>query len=476
MSQRFQIEDLVVQDNSGVVFRAIDTETDQQVALRRFFPFGGKGGGLNAEEKIAYEIAVKRFVGVSHPTLRSVICGGCDAIDGMPFIATEWVEGMRLQVLLDRRPLTLDEASHLLLQALGACQFLSQVFEEEAVWVETDPQAIVIGAEGSGRGATFWVAPLRLLGKNDRHPSLVLIITLTEKVMSWCGKTAPDQAVEGLGGWLKWLRNAAATTGFQEAQEMLVTCLGVKAPAPTKHLVHQAARPVMVNQKKKKSSKFPLVAAAGSALIAVGLGGWFLVERRDATFEKAEADGSLVLDSTASRDPASLISVPQKRDADLPLPPERPAPIPRERANSVEEVNRKLVEMTVLAQQTAANEELKANELKTKIAEHNGLFSPLEHDLLLAQDGHQVTVQGILVGIGYSSSRKTMYLQFSKNPKTSDTCGAIRVKDATSDLTESSLMPIIGKKVSLSGKVQAEKINNRPVIIIENRNAIKVEE
>ena len=475
MSQRFQIEDLVVQDNSGVVFRALDTETGQQVALRRFFPFGGKGGGLNAEEKIAYGIAVGRFAGVSHPTVRSVVCGGCDAIDGMPFIATEWVDGMRLQVLLDRRPLTLEEATHLLLQALIACQFLSQVLEEEAVWVETDPEAIVIGAEGSGRGATFWIAPLRLLGKNECYPSLVSIITLAEKVMSWCEKTTSDPVGGGLGSWLKWLRSAAVTTSFQEAHEMLVSSLGVKAPAPTKHLVYQAARPVMVHQKKKKkSSKFPLVAAACSALIAVGLGGWFLVKNHNATL--VDVDAPLGVDSRASESPASLANVRQEVSVEPVLSPAKPAPILRKRANSVEEVNRKLVEMTAAAQQTTANQELQAHQLQTKIAEHNGLFTPFEHDLLLAQDGHEVIVKGILVGIGYSSSKKTMYLQFSENPATSDTCGAIRVKDASSELTESSLMPVVGKKVSLAGKVRVEKINNRPVIIIENRNAIKVEE
>ena len=95
MTRRFQIEDLTAQDETGVVFRALDTETGATVAVRRFFPFGANGGGLSADEQSAYDIAVGRLAGLNHPAMRAVICGGCDPVDGMPFIATEWVRAIR---------------------------------------------------------------------------------------------------------------------------------------------------------------------------------------------------------------------------------------------------------------------------------------------------------------------------------------------------------------------------------------------
>ena len=118
VTQRFKIEDLIVQDASGVVFRALDGETGTMVALRRFFPFGASGGGLMEDEQTAYNIALGRLAGLHHPALRSVVCGGCDPVDGMPFIATEWVEGDALEMILEQGPLTVDATLELLQQAL----------------------------------------------------------------------------------------------------------------------------------------------------------------------------------------------------------------------------------------------------------------------------------------------------------------------------------------------------------------------
>lgn len=288
MSQRFQIEDLVVQDASGVVFRALDTETNQQVALRRFFPFGAKGGGLDAEEQIAYNIAVERLSAVSHPSLRAVIGGGCDPIDGMPFIATEWIEGTRLQSYVDRGPLTPDEATNLLTEALEVCQLLSEVLAEEAVWVETGLQAIVVGAEGTGRGITFWIAPLKWLGKNDSQRGLVSIIALTEAIMGWNGKTIPDQAGRGLGEWLKWLRGAARTASLHEAREMLAASIGGEPPVSTRHLLRKATRPSGLGKETRKSPGVRFAVIGCAVLAATALGGWALVQRNSMASKKAE--------------------------------------------------------------------------------------------------------------------------------------------------------------------------------------------
>ena len=275
MIRRFQIDDLIVQDSSGVVFHALDTETGKTVAVRRFFPFGADGGGLNAEEQAAYNIAVGRLAGLNHPALRSVICGGCDPVDGMPFIATEWVEGESLQTFVDQGPLSPELATEIITQALEVCELLSHVLAEEAVWVETELQTIIIGNEQSGRRFTFWISPLKWLGTHDGPRGLESMVTLTEEIMGWKGQAVHDYAGRGLGGWIKWLRGAAATTTLHEARETLAASIGAPPPAPAKRLATRAAKPG--KPIKRSKPKALLLVNLGLILVVAGLGGWLLM-------------------------------------------------------------------------------------------------------------------------------------------------------------------------------------------------------
>lgn len=281
MINRFQIEDLVVQDTSGVVFRALDTETGNPVALRRFFPHGPNGAGLDPGEQASYNAAVERLAKVSHPALRSVICGGCDPVDGMPYIATEWIEGTRLKTFTDQGPLAPHDAAGLLTQALEVCQVLSEILAGQAVWIETGLQAIVVSSEEIGRGVTFWISPLKCLGRHEGAHGLEAFVELTENIMGWTGKTIPDPAAFGLGGWLNWLKKNARTATLQEAREKLASSIGSEPPVPTRKLVQHAARPRPVG-KKKRSSGFLKTLVAILVLSGLGAGGWFVLRKNAA--------------------------------------------------------------------------------------------------------------------------------------------------------------------------------------------------
>lgn len=278
MIKRFQIEDLVVQDTSGVVFRAFDTESETFVALRRFFPDGPNGVGLDADEQASYNAAVGRLDTVSHPALRSVICGGCDPVDGMPFIVTEWIEGTRLKSYIDQAPLSPNDAAGLLTQALEVCEILSEALGEQAVWIETGLQAIVVSSKEIGRGVTFWISPLRCLGKHEGGRGLEPLVVLTESIMGWAGKTVPDQAAFGLGGWFNWLKKNARTASLLQAREKLASSIGSEPPVPTRKLVQHAARPHPPVRKKKTSGLLKALVAI-LVLSVLGAGGWFAIRQ-----------------------------------------------------------------------------------------------------------------------------------------------------------------------------------------------------
>ncbi len=276
MIERFQIEDLISQDLSGVVFRALDTQSGKSVAVRRFFPFGADGDGLNTEEQASYEIALGRLAGLNHPALRSVISGACDPVDHMPFIVTEWIEGESLAACMAGNVLSTESAILLITQALEVSELFSQVLAEEAIWVETNLQTIIVGGPESDRGFTFWISPLKWLGGSEETRGLEAIAILGEQVLGWTGRIFTDQAGGGLGGWLKWLRKNAATTTLQEARTALAALTAASTaagpPQTTALVVTQASK------LPKAHSKTSLVVATVLGLLVAGLAIFFVVK------------------------------------------------------------------------------------------------------------------------------------------------------------------------------------------------------
>jgi hypothetical protein len=474
VSHRFEIEDLFSQDDSGVVFHARDTETEESVALRRFFPFGVTGGGLSADEQIAYQAAVERLATVRHPALRRVIGGGCDPIDGMPFVASEWVEGVKLQSHIDRAPFTPVEAVRLLSLALEVCQILSEVHGEEAVWVELDLRSIIVAEEGLGRGVTFWIAPLKALGKSDRQRGLTPFITLTEEIMGWGERAVPDQAGGGLGGWVKWLRTAGRMAKIGEAKEMLAAALRVKPQAPTMPHVRLPIRGIPPRKRGKKSSHLPVFFTVGGFLLTLGLAGWFVWQRHESIVKKVAlavpqpplvvvTPPVILVSETQVIEPPAVVLDPQG------LPPQ----IQSEQERSPEQASLVAVEMTANLRQMMAEKDAKAAHLLQEITRRGGVFAPADYDLLVTQRGKQVTVEGVLTGFTYSANKKTLYLTFSQYPTAQEARGSIKLRTAGEDLKEPALKPMLGKKIRITGKFSLESFTRRPVITLKNRSAIQ---
>lgn len=488
MIRRFQIEDLIVQDSSGVVFRANDAETGKTVALRRFFPFGVDGGGLHADEQTAYNIALQRLAGLSHPSLRSVVCGGCDPVDGMPFIATEWIEGESLSLLIAETPLSTDSAVHLITQALEVSELLSHVLAEEAVWVETELSTIVVGTEESGRGFTFWISPLKWLGGKGEHRGLESIISLTEEIMGWKGRVVNDQAGRGLGGWLNWLRSAATTTSLMEARESLAASVGQEPPAPVSNLVVQATLPTRKVRIKQTSSKAPIFAALALVIAVAGLGAWIL--KRKEAIETGEllpapppTEAPVVRHVEKKTQPAPAS---RKASANSPKPTEstpEPEPAPVADAAPVDSQEDDLARANRLAAELsaqAANEEQKVvanlTEQQAVLEKQGGIYSPQLGALLLQQKGKEAKVEGVFEKIDFSGTRKTMYLLFTGDTGRSSARGSIVLTKAPADLKEEALKPLLGKKIRITGKVEEQKIEmeSRPLIEIKDRASIQV--
>lgn len=267
-----------------MVFEALDAETGRTVALRRFFPYGPEGGGLQGEERVAYEIAVRRLTDVAHPGLRHVVAGGCDPVDGMPFLVTEWVPGTNLQSLAARGPIPVESVVALVDRALEVSEVLSGVLAEDAVWVETEAAAIIVDDEETARGFTFWISPFKWLHSAETGHGLESLAELLKALLRLTAR-GPNPHSAALVQWLSWVKAYSQQATVAQARSALASALAGAASAPTsrppavapatpsRHASSQPAAPGRVAPKPK--SKVPGVLASLVFFVAVVGGAWY---------------------------------------------------------------------------------------------------------------------------------------------------------------------------------------------------------
>lgn len=478
LTQRFQIEDILAQDHHGVVFAAVDGETGRHVALRRFFPFGSDGGGLQPEERAAYDIGVKRLAEVVHPALRAVVTGGCDPVDGMPFLVTEWVEGSTLSKLLEQGLLTVESAVVLMNQALEVSELLSQVLAEDEVWVETAPSAIVVGGGESDRGITFWISPFRWLSTEETRPGLMPLVELLDEVMGWKAGSVSNDAAGGLGSWRNWLAANARKATLAEARAALATATkggqvasAVPAAArkgpPAKSAV--AHRPIIVT--KPQSSWVGKAVIAVLVLTALGLGGLLYYQKQ----QKKEPETAAATAPAEKKEKPKKADSPGKSKASDKTPtPEKPAPAtaPADEASRLAAANALAAE---LSSQKAKALEAQAQQAKAAEAK-NGVFEPKDLELVALQKGKSVKIEGVLMGVGESNSKKTGYLRFTTDLNPNFVEGKFDKPSNDPGLQDEALKALVGKRIRLSGTVEVTQLNKvrRIQVDFPNRAAIEV--
>ncbi len=468
-----------------MVFSAVDGETGRQVALRRFFPFGPDGGGLQPEERTAYNIGVQRLTEVAHPALRAVVTGGCDPVDGMPFLVTEWVEGSTLAKLLQQGSLTRESAIALMCQALEVSELLSQLLAEDDVWVETSPSAIVLGEGESERGVTFWISPFRWLSAEEDRPGLMPLVELLDASMGWQNLSVSDQAEGGLGAWRNWLKANAQKATLAEARAALTTFTegGVTAPTPSPGPVGKipapraapARRPMVVT--KHKTSWGGVVVITLLVLTALGMGGWLYYKQNHLDEPVAALDGVKAGDQPEpegkpSKERALSENLIPDKPTEKPVPTEHVVEKPLDEASRVAAATARAAE---LSSQQAKELQQRADQVKAAEAK-GGVFEARDLELVALQKGKAVKVEGVLLGVGESNSKKTGYLRFTTDLDPKFVEGKFDKPTKDPGLQDAALKALIGKRIRISGTVEVTALNKvrRVQVDFPNRAAIEV--
>lgn len=270
---------MVSQDAQGVSFRAQDREQKREVVLRRFFPNGRDGGGLQPDEQPPFLEAVEKLKNLKLKELRKTFDGGCDPVDGIPFLVSEWVEGDSLASFTRGKPLEPASVKDIVEVALRASQELSHVLGHETLWVGCSEDSLIVPE--SGRGITFGVEPLASLNTRGLLP----VAELAERLLGWKGQPAQhDSAGDGMAGWIRQIKTKPKGWTLAQALEALqtpVTATAVTSTGPIRRApgaaTMQGASPTHpghpgARQAKRKAVVWPWVTLA--ILLLLGGGGF----------------------------------------------------------------------------------------------------------------------------------------------------------------------------------------------------------
>jgi hypothetical protein len=482
LSQRFEIQDIVAQDLLGVTFHALEVASGKNVLLRRFFPFGVDGGGLFDEERTGYDIAVARLAGLKHPGLRAILAGGCDPVDGMPFVVIEWIAGKTLDTLRQHENFTPAAVTDVLERALEISEALSRVLGEEAVWVETAPSMILADSAEPACGFFFCLSPMKWLGGDDSQRSLLALAELTEDLLGWRGKLVAEHAGNGLGLWVKWLRANAQTCSLFEARVGLASCTGRPAPVSTTRAGAQTPDPATPDPATPDPATpdpatpdpaTPDPARSNPARSSPA-------RSNPARSSPARSNPPIqpavpvVREGASSRQTWILIgalillvmgagwwSVRQSRNLQEAAPSAATPAIPRDAAGD------RLAQINTRAAALVEN--------RPRPAVSGRIFQSGEGSLLMNEKGQEVTVEGILLNIRTSNSGKTLYLEFADSGTQEEVRGCFLAKNLPDDVSEQTLKPLVGKRIRITGVVRIEHASKQkwPEVLLNDRQAVK---
>ncbi|MCU0794573.1 MAG: hypothetical protein MUF31_01415 [Akkermansiaceae bacterium] len=462
MSGRYEIFDILSQDADGVVFHAEDRQSGAEVALRRFFPFGAGGGGLEGEERTAYEIAVRRLIGVQHPALRNVLDGGIDPVDGMPFLITEWLDGQQLSKRLAERPLSPGSAKSLAQFALDACQLLSELFQEEAVWIETSPDTIVLVPQDAERPITFWISPLRWLGQSrDRH-GLGSLLQLVEESTGWRGCFVQDSAGDGLGAWVKALRKDPFRWTLAQARAALDDPMSFIQEAPAPREVNNDPPTIRPMAPVSPTIRPPMPAPIAVAPPRTPIWPWLMA-------------GLLTL-------AAGVFIFIQSQKPKLPPPSavvaaggevEKEAPAP-----ATEEIeDRSLSPAEIASARAAQLAGENAGQAQPAPEDTAGLASEALNRRLIeigsqlrGAIGQPTEMEGMIYRVRASNSGKTIYLEFGSSVEPNAIC-ARHLPEGDAQAALEKFQTLVGKNVRVKGTVVADP-SGRIAIDLESFEAV----
>ena len=156
----------------GVVYKAVDTRLGRTVALKVLLP---DHGSWQQRERFARE--AKAASTLNHPNIVTIY--EFDAIDGVEFIAMEYVDGESLYDLQTSHRASRDQMLGYLRQAAGA---IAKAHEAGMIHRDLKPNNIMVTKEGVAKVLDFGLAIME--AGSDEDPDATKALTLTRAGMA----------------------------------------------------------------------------------------------------------------------------------------------------------------------------------------------------------------------------------------------------------------------------------------------------
>ncbi|MFM7929539.1 MAG: serine/threonine-protein kinase, partial [Pirellula sp.] len=154
----YRIESLVGQGGMGAVYRAIDQRLDRVVAVKVVPILHRKADTLRR-----FRIEAQSAAKLDHPNIARVYNVG--ETQQWNYIVFEFIEGINLrQLVLDRGPLSVDDATHFVCQVSDALQHAS---ERGVVHRDIKPSNILLATDGKAKIVDMGLARTTALDRSQ---------------------------------------------------------------------------------------------------------------------------------------------------------------------------------------------------------------------------------------------------------------------------------------------------------------------
>ena len=181
----YRIVEKLGEGGMGVVWRALDTQLDREVAIK-VLPETFSG---DAERVARFEREAKLLASLNHRNIAAIY--GVDEADGQRFLVMELVEGQTLAAKLLQGPLEIDEAIDLCHQLARA---LEAAHDRGVLHRDLKPANVQVTPEGRVKVLDFGLAKaFEVQGDSDASPTMTSGGTQAGAILGTAAYMSPEQ-------------------------------------------------------------------------------------------------------------------------------------------------------------------------------------------------------------------------------------------------------------------------------------------